>query len=233
MRLRLASSLLLLSVPFAVLQAILASGAPLWNLPRDRIGFVALLALALFLPLVHWLNSGKIWALWLTAITALSWFLVSMFSAFHLVSFWMAIFVTFLGAYWLVTCLWLRAELQKSYFDPQMKWYHGAPEAIAGLSAEIVEGGPLGEFRVCRFDRDGAFVFRSSAQSEEKAELRRPPKRLAVAFRYRGREVLVNGAVIKVIGQGDGFGFRFAAPSPDLQKDLGDFIERLKGEGYV
>jgi hypothetical protein len=54
-----------------------------------------------------------------------------------------------------------------------------------------------------------------------------------MTFRYKGREARMSGAVIKVMGPGDGFGLRFEPASPDLQKELGDFIERLKGEGYV
>ena len=205
----------------------------MWNLPRERIAAVALLAALLFFPLVHWLNSGRIWALWLTVITATSWFAVSLVSAFHLASFWMAIFVTFLGAYWIITWSWLKLELEKSYFDPRMKWYHGAPEAISGLTARPTTEGLQGDFRVCRFDYDGAFIFRSAAAKAAGQEAKKPGKRLKVCFSFRGSEVEVEGAVIKVIGTNEGFGIRFEVNSPDLRKELGDFIERLRGEGYA
>jgi hypothetical protein len=226
-----ASAFLLLSVPLAVLQVILVSRAPLWNLPRDRIGMVTLLALFIFLPLVHWLNSGRTWAIWLTALTAVSWFVVTFFSALQQVSFWMGIFVTLLGAYWVVTWSWLKFELQKSYFDPRMKWYHGSPEAISGLHAKVSEGSVSGDYRVCRFDRDGAFIFRSAKAGGE--AVKKPEKRLKAAFSFRGSEVEVEGSIIKVIGKNEGFGVRFEMVSSDASKDIGDFIERLKGEGYA
>jgi hypothetical protein len=38
---------------------------------------------------------------------------------------------------------------------------------------------------------------------------------------------------ITLLSGGRGIGLRFKALKPDVKKDLGDFVEKLRGEGYV
>lgn len=235
LRLQLAASLLVFSVPLAVLQIVLLSGAPWWDLPMKRMGIASLFAAALFVPLAQWICNGKRWALGLTGLTGILWFLFSLLSALQLRSFWLEVFVIILGAYWLLLWNWLGRETGKSFFDPQMNWYHGSPERWPDLNCEI-EGEGAANFSVCRLDREGLFIFRSRMDDIPSAQVEDPllkKKKLNLVLRFKGKEFRGPALPVRALSARRGYGLRFDRISPDQQKDLGDFVEALKGEGYV
>jgi len=140
--------------------------------------------------------------------------------------------VIFTGVFFGLLTSWVRYELGRSFFDPEMSWFEGSPRSIPALSCDLIiaDKGDKGEKRlhmkVSRLDEEGAFVFgKRIPKARQKAEL---------VFRFRDREIHCMGLpMIAFKRAGEGMGFFFDRATPDQKKDLGDFIETLRGEGYV
>ncbi len=131
--------------------------------------------------------------------------------------------------------IWLRNELDRSYFDPQMKWFQGFPKAIPGLTCEMEWNGKKGDFRVSRIDKEGTFLFFDQHASKNQVELERMKSGQAaeLVFKFRERQIKCQGVPVRSFGTGVGVGLQFSKVLPDARKDLGDFVELLRGEGYV
>ncbi len=149
----------------------------------------------------------------------------------------LAFFTLLLVGYWGGLLIWLKREISRSFFDPRLRWFHGLPKPIAGLTCEIsIGGGSSGEertvsFGVCRIDQEGAFVFKDLAPLESAEISRSTPSTLN--FQFRERRIRCQGTLVRLMQDKLGAGFQFGNMSPDQHKQLGDFVEILRGEGYV
>ena len=127
----------------------------------------------------------------------------------------------------------LSEELRQSYLDPKLRWFQGSPKAIPGLTCQVGFGEAPVLFRVTRFDSRGAFLAygeRSSAAPFEKKTLAK------LHFSFRHRELVCAGRARSSLyreGQALGLGFEFQDLSLDQKKEIDDFLELLRGEGYV
>ena len=54
-----------------------------------------------------------------------------------------------------------------------------------------------------------------------------------LVFKFRERQIKCQGVPVRSFGTGVGVGLQFSKVLPDARKDLGDFVELLRGEGYV
>jgi hypothetical protein len=153
-----------------------------------------------------------------------------------LISFWMALRIgvtslAFFGLgllfFWGLVLALTHRELRRSFLDPRISWYQGLPQPISGVKCRIGDD----EFRVGRLDREGVFIFRERAFGPAGKEKQTP-----LHFQFRDKEVACSGSPIRALirqGKTYGIGLRFAGMTPDARKKLGDFVETLKGEGYV
>jgi hypothetical protein len=188
-------------------------------------GAVALLCI----PQAVWLSQGRRWAFWLSASFGAIWVLLSSWMAVRTSNAALGFFVAFLTLYFILTLSWIRREIGRSFVDPGIRWYEGLPRPIPGLDCQLVRGAHGETYRVSRLDRDGAFIFRKGSPSEldlesEKGEL---------VFSFKGQSVRCTGSLVSLLDRGDGAGFQFKAIPADRRKELGDFVERLRGEGHV
>jgi hypothetical protein len=227
-KLRLAAALLFLCVPFAAFETVLVTRAPWWRLPFQSIGIWSVAVFLICVPLSAWLLQGKRWALRLTQLFLVAWVLLNLGVAIFLRNPSVGFF-TFL----LIVCFgslgfWLEHELGRSFFDPHLKWYQGLPKLIAGLTCRVTCGDQEVNCRVSRLDREGAFVFGDHPMLSLRADLKSE-----LVFNFRDRSLKCEAVPVRAFLDGRGAGFQFQNLVPDLQKNLGDFIELLKGEGYV
>lgn len=232
--LKAAVAALALSMPLCALQVILMKQAPWWKLPYARIGMTCLPALILFAVLAAMLLRGRMSGFYLALASGVAWFASTASTAVRLHNVSLGFFSVFLGLFLLLFFTWLKSELGKSFFDPKLRWYEGLPRSIPGLSCEIVGYEPREVYRVSRLDRDGAFLFRERAVEGLTGAARRSENELV--FSFRDREIQCSGVPIRFLSRSGakcGVGFQFKKMSPDMQKALGDFVETLKGEGYV
>lgn len=240
-RLRLATFFLFLSVPLVSLETVLVTRAPYWDLPLEVIQFWALGVGLIVFPLIVWLNQGRRWALHLIGLFGVLWCLASCVLAVRLRSFWMAFFTVGLSFFWLSIYHWIRFEMNRSFFDPMMSWYQGLPRAIPRLSCELKviaakqespDNQKKFDLKVTRLDQDGAFLF-----SERRNGLTHPlpihKQKLEMTYRFDDRQVKCQGYPVRKLDMAGGIGVRFAFMNSDQTKDLWDFVERLRGEGYV
>ena len=237
-RLRLATTLVLLAVPVAALETVIATRAPWWRLPSSTMAVWCPIVAALFLPIAVLLQRGRSWA-WDA--------LVGLYTIWVSLSAWFAIrthhpalgFLTlFLVLFFGVMANWLQQELGRSYFDPRIRWFHGLPAPIPQLECEARvavgdgEGGSR-TFRVARLDEEGTFLFLRDGPRIGRRALTRRSERIGLKFRFRDRELRCEGYPVRWLREGQGIGIQFRGLAPDMRKELGDFVEILKGEGYV
>ena len=123
----------------------------------------------------------------------------------------------------------------RSFFDPRLSWYQGMPKPIPGLRCRLEKSLDLD---VCRLDQDGAFLFYSANPSQDGKSQGVLPgllakRRLSMVFYFRDRQVECQGIPILSLKDGRGMGVQFLGATDDLNKDIGDLLEFLRGEGYV
>jgi hypothetical protein len=239
-RLRTAALVLSACVPLAAFEVVLVSRTPWWKLPYELMGAWSLAVALLCLPLAVWVLQGRKWALRLAAALATAWCLVSFVAAFRLKNPTLGFFALGLIVYWLVLLSWLRHELSRSFFDPRMRWYQGLPEIIPGLKCQLaLPEDRRAELKVSRLDSDGAFVV---AESSSGFFGLHPSEEAEMIFMFREKQVRCSGRPVRALETGDGrvmaAGFQFTssgerAMSADARKELGDFVETLRGEGHV
>jgi hypothetical protein len=229
LRLRLATTAILMSIPLAALETIIISRAPWWRLPLDRVLVWSIAVALLCIPQAVWISQGRRWAFWLTCSFAALWTLLSAWVALRTSNASLGFFAAFLALYYSITLSWVRREIGRSFVDPGIRWYEGLPRPIPGLDCQLVRGTHGEHYRVSRLDRDGAFIFRKSGTLEA-ASISEPSE---LVFSFRGRTVSCQGTPVSALDRGDGMGFRFVGIPADRRKELGDFVERLRGEGHV
>jgi len=228
-------------VPISVLTAGVFSKREWWNLSISHLQSVGWVALALVAPLSWRLIMGRkgSWET-LVAICALGCFLLLLSSAIHrntLQGLW-ALGVT--GVCVFLIC-WIKREQMRSYFNPQIPWFQGLPRAIPQLRATIIgEGGLVSDppLLVCRVDEEGLFAFSSQGGAVHQSDVE---MELFHGSPFDERKVRIKGRVVRQFesrvchGQSKdwGIGVRFSWISPDSEKDFLDFLEVLRGEGYI
>ena len=238
-RLRLAAALLFLCVPLAAFETVVVTRAPWWRLPYSAIGLWSSVALLLVLPLSAWLLRGRAWVGGAAQAFFITWLLLGAWVAVRTrnpgLGFLTVLQLALFGA-WLT---WIRHELGRSFFDPRMRWYQGLPRPLPGIACHVAWSDRELDCRVSRLDREGAFVFAPPPAADADAAARaalvalRTDVRSELTFRFRERVIHCSGRPVRALAGDRGAGFQFDGLEPDSRKQLGDFIELLKGEGYV
>lgn len=226
-RLRLAALMLFLCVPLAGIETVVATRAPWWRLPYPAIGMWSASAFLMALPLSVWLMRGRGWARGVTEALLVLWLALSAWFALRTRNPGLGFLTVALIAAFGAWVTWIRRELGRSFFDPRMHWFQGLPRPLPGLTCRVALADRELDCQVSRIDREGAFVFSSSPGAL------RASARSELTFRFRERSVRCVGVPVRALTDGLGAGFQFQGLAPDLRKQLGDFIETLKGEGYV
>lgn len=232
-RLRWALLAFALCIPLASLETGIALRAQWWRLPYQAILIWSAACAAAYLVLSWWIARGYRWALVVMASCGALWVLASASYAIRLQNYGIAFFTLFLALFWIAMLSWIRFELQRTFFDPKMTWFHGLPRGIPGLSCRIADS--KSELRVSRIDEDGAFLFTPVPELIEglRSFIDDKAARVPLKFIFRGSEVDCRGFAVVRLEGGAGAGFQFAGMSPDSRKDLSDFVETLRGEGHV
>lgn len=228
---------LALCVPLAALEVIIVKRAPWWRLPYQQIGIVCAPAFVLCVILSILLLRGRKFGLYAAAFFGVAWFVSNGWMALRLHYPSLGIFALVLGGLTLAHLAWLQLELSRSYIDPQLHWYEGLPQPVPGLACEIRNESQKDEYRVARLDREGVFIFRDNLKFKQASEPRfAKAENLEMKLSYRDRHVRCTGVPVRVLnrmGAESVIGFKFRDMSADSRKVLGDFVEALKGEGYV
>ncbi len=198
-----------------------------WPLISMGVFFVCFL----FIKLKQTNKSAIFFTLWL----GFSWCITSIWTSFHYKNPTLGLFSLCLSMYWLVVGFLLYFDLHRSFLDPEMKWYHGLPRPIPGLKCLLNTGSDPLELSVCRLDQDGAFVFHKNPLVFDRPSFDHTSmkKGVELIFSFRNHEITCRGFLTKLLELRNGAGFRFKNLTPDLSKNLGDFVESIRGEGYA
>lgn len=199
-------------------------GRPWWDPPLRGMalagGGVALVTGALGI----WIAKGRRWAFWFLAAVLLAWTATMAMVALIRTDFWFGLFSLALSAHsgWTLVLFW--RNLRRSYVDPAWRWFQGQPSPIPHLTCHVMDQ----EFRVCRFDREGAYVFSPGASNSRKKLSR---KVVPLVFQFENDSVECKGMVVSESDQG--WGFQFDPYHGATSKNVGDLFERMKGRGYA
>lgn len=228
--LRAAAAVLFSFIPLAILEAHFLRTWPIQNVAVVAVLSVALLSLLLL--------NGKKGALPL---------IFTLFTGWTLGGGWLAVrnrdaglgyLILLQSAFFFLFLMWIRWEFQRSFIDPQLRWFQGMPRPLPWMRCQIEIPGASTELRVGRLDREGVFLFCGGASQEKARALWAAAGKtglIDVVLRLRDRELGARGVIRGVLDRGiDGFGIglQFSGMTPDARKALGDFIEYLRGEGY-
>lgn len=228
-----AGASLFLVVPLSVVTAGVFSRHVWWDLPMKELAWVGWASLVVMAPLVWRMMMGRRGAFESVAVVLGLGCLFLVLSSLALRGTLQGVWTLTVMASLLLLMAWVRIELRRPYFDPRMGWFAGLPRAIANLEAVVManpkSAEPAVRLKVARVGPEGVFVFTS-------AELQELSPVLEMELSFHGRKVRVSGDVVRQFyhpGAGCGFGVRFGQCSPDLKKDLGDFISSIRSEGYA
>jgi hypothetical protein len=234
LRLRLAAAALMLCVPIAAIETVVATRAPWWRLPYRSMATWSAAVFLILLPLSFWIVRGHKAAARATEAFLVTWVALGAWVAMRTHNPGLGFFTLLLLALFWIWVAWERHELGRSFFDPRMSWYQGLPRPVPGVVCRVGWSDRELECRVCRLDRQGAFVYQPSAGPGDPAlSGLRTDVRSDLTFTYRERTVRCTGIPVRTLDGDRGAGFQFDGLAPDLRKQLGDFIETLKGEGYA
>ncbi len=234
-RLRASAALLLLSIPLIALEIIIATRSPLWRLPLRSMGYWSLSFGLICIPLSIWLVSAKKWAFKVTFLLSLLWILASTWATFTTRCPSLGFFTLFLLVYLIVELSWLKTELERSFFDPQLAWYQGLPKPIPGIKCQLSTDDKTLDLRVSRIDLDGVFLFLDSDEPKTLVFLSTffERRKTGLTLSFKDRQITCEGAPTLTLPTGKGVGMQFLNSSPDLRKEIGDFVEILRGQGYA
>lgn len=231
-----AASAVFLTVPMAAVQSVVMARAPWWALPLKSMELAAIWAFGGSVLLALALVQARRSLLPPLYVIGAIWVVLSAFAAVRTRNPSMGFFTIFLGVYFALLTSWARHEFTRSFFDPDMKWFEGAPHPIPTLQCEVGPEDSKIDFKVSRLDLEGTFLFASNPGSLKQAGLGqgKGSKPAELVFRFRDKEVRCQGKPMLLFKRNsEGVGFRFDGNTPDQKKMLGDFIETLRGEGYV
>ncbi len=234
-RLRVAACTLFLCIPLIAVEVLIVSRAPGWNLPYRRAIYWATAYSLIAFPLVSWILAAKRLAFFIALVLGAIWILTSASLAIRLNFPSLGFFTVGLFGLLVAQLYWIRVELNRSFLDPGIHWYQGLPSRVPGLFCNLGDIGQEVELRVSRIDLDGAFVFCKPTEVD-KVQLMGElalHSRISVTLRFRDRVVQSLARPILVIDRGMGLGIQFMQMSADSKKEVGDFVESLRGEGYV
>ena len=227
-RLRASTFALLLVIPLVTLEVWIISRQPYWRFPlRPAEIWTAAVAL-IILPLLFWINQLRRWALCLASIFLVSWIVVTGWFAIHLKFPNLGFFAVGLILFFSIILSWIYSEMSRSFLNPHIRWYETIPKPIPGLQCRVQGGEKPLYFQVGRLDMDGTFVV-----DFKQRELIAAASKVSVQFQFKDSTIELQGTVRKVLKQATGMGIQFEVLAPDLHKEMGDFIEKLRGEGYV
>jgi len=227
-RLKIASWVPVLGGPLAALQVVLHYRAPWWNLPHIYMALLGGVVALGCLILGQFASRGRAWGFWGLLIFALSWVSWSVYESIMGSHFWLGIHTLGLSAFWVISLQWIHFELSRSFYDPQMFWYQGTPTPIPGVQCTLKGvSGEDSDFRVCRLEWDGAFLYGGQGYGFLSKD-----SSVEMEFSYRGWKTSCRGMPVRAFGDRTGLGVKFYGNSLDAQKELQDFVERIRGAGH-
>jgi hypothetical protein len=232
--LKLAAFASFLSVIFAVFESVVIARAPWWALPILSMEKAAVVSFALTLVGAILLLRGVRTTQGIFTGVGSLWVFLSALWAVRSKNPGLGFFSIFLSVYFGLFVYWIRHEMSRSFFDPRMKWFEGLPKSIPALNCEIVAGDTRTPMKVSRLDEEGTFIFAETPTVLEKRFPMSSDRKSELAFNFRDREIRCHAVPMSFFKRdSEGVGFRFFENSLDQKKELGDFIEALRGEGYV
>ena len=127
---------------------------------------------------------------------------------------------------WYVFSVWFFKQVSRSFMGTGRAWFQGQPVEIPGLICEVPD---VGTFKTARFDREGALLITQDRELQQKLKKTEPK---TLYFQFQNVTMTCSGKWSKINLDKMGLGVRFLDMTPDRQKELGDFFEKIKGAGH-
>ncbi len=234
------SAFIWFSVPLSVFQVLLLtpSAAGEWVINERAIQHWGVASFLVCLILYYGIKKGLRFSYYLSVVYAFFWCGYSILTSFNNGGFALIVLTLFLVLYWWLVCGAIRHEVERSFFDSRLSWYQGLPLSVPGLMCGVgLDGDHNQKFKVCRLDEEGAFIFFPALNFRPKMERYflklKKTKKIDLVITYKNLNITCSGRLERILRGGSGAGIRFLDMSLDSQKKLMDFMEQLRGVGYV
>jgi hypothetical protein len=116
-------------------------------------------------------------------------------------------------------------DLRGTYYDSGKRWFEGLPRFLPRIEAELKVGERVVSARLSRLGEEGCYAypfFEGQIDKVDRIHLKLGDLQLECAVE-----------LVSKSSDGCGNGLRFLAVSEDQNKDIKDFINRLRSAGYV
>jgi hypothetical protein len=133
-----------------------------------------------------------------------------------------ALFILILSAMYSVSLI---KNLKETYYQSGKRWFEGRPKFLPRIEAELRFDGQMVPARLSRLGEEGCYAYPHFGTKIEKVE--------GIALKLGDLHLDCAVELISHSRDGSGNGLRFVAGSADQQKDIKDFIDRLRSAGYV
>jgi len=223
-RLTFLAALLLLSIPLFILN--------LWVMQKARgplnreLWIWAGIEAAWVLFCVGSILGARMRGFWLTCTLSLTLLYGNLFFLLRTKNYALAFYALFLLILSALYLAYLYRALREPYFEPGRRWFEGLPEFLPRIEAELRSSQSSARARLSSLAEEGCYAYPVPGEA-----LTAEPD----AIRLKVGDLELECAVQSVTKTKDGLGrgLRFLTPTPDHEKDIRDFIDRVRSSGYV
>lgn len=217
---------ILVAIPIFFLNVwVLQKGAIAKVLQREMLVWMSAQAVWVLVSM-YWLLKATWRGFWSTTALASAMFGLNVYYLVFTKNYALAFYGLFLLIIAGLYCLHLFRSLKEPYYSPGQQWFEGRPIFLPRIEAELRAGTRQLSARLSRLGIEGCFAYPRQlgldADGIESIELKLGDLRFSCAVELISRTK-----------DGAGRGFRFVASSPDQNKEIRDFIDRVRSAGYV
>ncbi len=195
------------------IKAVLKGKSMVWILTLSFLLIVSLI----------FISKGKKTGLWLLISSLIPLVVTDFYMAFRSAYYalgFMAVFILILGSFQVVSLLKL---LKRAYFNPKLKWYEGKPRAIPKIQARLFSNNEMLTAKLSNLDEQGCFVFGDHLIP------------LVDRIELSCNDHYVNKTVTPVVAleRCSGYGVKFQIQNRDDEKEINEFVDYVRSQGYV
>jgi hypothetical protein len=219
------ATLVLIAIPVFWLNLwIVQKGALLKFLQSGNTWWVAAQAVWVLMTLL-WLLRIKRRGFWSFSLLATVTLLGNLYALVVTKNYALAFYALFILILAVIYSAHLYRTLRESYYDSGQHWYEGNPRFLPRIEAYVGTGENTVLARLSRLGSEGCYAFSDGTHDFNNVS----------DIRLKLGELELNCAVelVSTSDDGRGGGLRFVSVSADQEKDIRDFIDRVRSSGYV
>lgn len=219
------ASLIWLAVPIFLLNVwVVQKGSVAKLIQVERLYWIGAFA-AIVLVTFRWLLKVKWRGFWALVALATAMLIGNIFFLVTTKNYALAFYALFLLILAALYAAHLYRHMKEPYYESGQHWFEGKPRFLPKLEAALQDGESITPVKLSRLGVEGCYAFTEVATQVGKVD----------GIQVKLGDLELNCAVELVSQSKDGMGrgLRFIRASADQDKDIRDFIDRVRSAGYV